>query len=96
MNPLPVLGSLFAPTFHGLRRARSSLLGGADAIELCLHQSGSHQKLDQFRSSKLVWALVGLAAAGVGAIRPPLTGPSCENAPAETGPRTPSERTCLV
>jgi tight adherence protein C len=65
VDPIPVLGTLFAPAFTSLRRALSSILGGSDTIERRLRQSGSPHNLDAFRSEQLVWALIGLAGGTV-------------------------------
>jgi tight adherence protein C len=65
VNPLPVLGSLFAPFFVALSRGLSSLLGGSDVIARRLHQSGSAKTVDEFRSVQLVWALLAFAAGTV-------------------------------
>lgn len=65
VDPIPVLGSVFSPAFGWLQRALASVLGGADAIERRLRQSGSAGSVDEFRSGQLVWALVSLAGGGV-------------------------------
>lgn len=66
VDPIPVLGSLFAPAFGAIKRLLSAVLGGADGIERRLHQSGSERTVDQFRSEQVVWALC--AGAGAGAV----------------------------
>ncbi|MEO6200380.1 MAG: type II secretion system F family protein [Cryobacterium sp.] len=63
VDPIPVLGAVFSPAFHGLRGAMSALLGGADATGHRLRQSGSTRSVDAFRSEQLAWALVSLAGA---------------------------------
>ncbi|WP_241977682.1 type II secretion system F family protein [Cryobacterium cheniae] len=66
VHPLPVIGTLFAPVFGGLKRAFAAVLGGTETIERRLRQSGSRRSTDEFRSEQVVWALVGLAVgAGV-------------------------------
>lgn len=62
VGPLPVLGTLCAPAFGWLKRALSSILGGAETIEKRLRQAGSARTVDEFRSGQLVWGLVALAA----------------------------------
>nr|WP_246318546.1 type II secretion system F family protein [Leifsonia psychrotolerans] len=44
-------------------RPFGALVGGADATERRLRQSGSRQSVDAFRALQLVWALVGIALA---------------------------------
>ncbi|SEN15311.1 pilus assembly protein [Cryobacterium sp. TMT1-3] len=65
VNPIPVLGSLFAPLVRTLTRGLSSLLGGSDTIARRLHQSGSAKTALEFRSVQLVWALLAFAAGTV-------------------------------
>jgi tight adherence protein C len=65
VNPVPLLGSLFAPVFGALTRAMSSLLGGSDTIARRLRQSGSTKTVEEFRSVQLVWALLAFAAGTV-------------------------------
>ncbi|MDJ0349045.1 type II secretion system F family protein [Cryobacterium sp. PH29-G1] len=65
VNPIPVLGSLFAPLFTALTRGLSSLLGGSDTIARRLHQSGSVKTVEEFRSVQLVWALLAFAVGTV-------------------------------
>ena len=65
VNPIPLLGSLFAPLFGVLTRGLSSLLGGSDTVARRLHQSGSVKTVLEFRSVQLVWALLAFAAATV-------------------------------
>lgn len=65
VNPIPVLGSLFAPLLGALTRGLSSLLGGSDTIARRLHQSGSAKTVDEFRSVQLVWALLAFAVGTV-------------------------------
>ena len=65
VNPIPVLGSLFAPLFEALTRGLSNLLGGSETIARRLHQSGSAKTALEFRSVQLVWALLAFAAGTV-------------------------------
>ncbi|TFD80891.1 type II secretion system F family protein [Cryobacterium psychrophilum] len=65
VDPLPILGTLFAPTFGWLKRGLSSVLGGSETIERRLRQSGSTRSVDEFRSGQLVWGLITLAGAVV-------------------------------
>ncbi|TFD69019.1 type II secretion system F family protein [Cryobacterium ruanii] len=65
VNPIPVLGCLFAPLFGVLTRGLSSLLGGSDTVARRLHQSGSVQTVLEFRSVQLVWVLLAFATATV-------------------------------
>ena len=65
VNPIPVLGSLFAPLLDALTRGLSSLLGGSDTITRRLHQSGSVKTALEFRSVQLVWALLAFAVGTV-------------------------------
>ncbi len=59
-DPLPVLGTLFAPVLTQMTTLLSSLLGGAATTERRLRQSGSNATLQQFRSQQVVWTLIGL------------------------------------
>jgi len=65
VDPLPVVGALFAPAFARLRSLLGSALGGGATIELRLRQSSSALTVEAFRSRQLVWgigaALLGLA-----------------------------------
>ncbi|NYJ19626.1 type II secretion system F family protein [Glaciibacter psychrotolerans] len=63
VSPIPVLGSIFAPLIQRMVRPFGALVGGADATERRLRQSGSRQSVDAFRALQLVWALVGIALA---------------------------------
>ncbi|MGO4692355.1 type II secretion system F family protein [Glaciibacter sp. 2TAF33] len=64
VDPIPVLGALFAPVVGRVTRAFAEVVGGADTIKRRLHQSGSSKSVEQFRSEQLV---VGLVALVVGA-----------------------------
>jgi tight adherence protein C len=63
VDPLPVVGALFAPVFGRLRSLLGSALGGSATIELRLRQSASPLTVEEFRSRQLVWVIVG---AGLG------------------------------
>jgi tight adherence protein C len=65
VHPLPVLGSLFAPLFGALTRGLASLLGGSDTVARRLHQAGSNQTVEEYRSVQLVWALLAFAGGTV-------------------------------
>jgi tight adherence protein C len=60
VDPIPVLGTLFAPMVGRVTRAFAEVLGGADTIQRRLHQSGSGKSVEQFRSEQLVVSLAGL------------------------------------
>jgi tight adherence protein C len=60
VHPLPVLGTLFAPVFSRVTHAFAEVTGGAETIQLRLHQSGATKSVEQFRSEQLVLALGGL------------------------------------
>jgi tight adherence protein C len=82
VDPLPVVGALFAPAFERLRSLLGSALGGGATIERRLRQSASPLTVEAFRSRQLAWgigtALLGLAVplalARVRPIAPPLVG----------------------
>ena len=60
VDPIPVLGSLFAPMVGHVTQAFAEVIGGADTIQRRLHQSGSAKSVEQFRSEQLVLGLAGL------------------------------------
>lgn len=62
VDPIPVLGTLFSPAFGWLKRALSGILGGSEAVERRLRQSGSGKSVDEFRGEQLAASLVSLAA----------------------------------
>ena len=83
VDPLPVVGALFAPAFERLRELLGSALGGAATVELRLRQSASTLTVQTFRSRQLAWgivaAIVGLAgtlAAPLALGRTPTTAPA--------------------
>ena len=71
VDPIPVLGTLFAPAFSWLKRVLGAVLGGAETIERRLRQSGSSKPVDSWRSEQLVWALVALAGGAVVVVAAP-------------------------
>lgn len=79
VDPLPVVGALFAPAFERLRSLLGSALGGGATIELRLRQASSALTVEAFRSRQLAWgigaALVGLAAPLVMARVRPIAAP---------------------
>ncbi|WP_120337700.1 type II secretion system F family protein [Cryobacterium soli] len=72
IDPIPVLGTLFSPVFGSLAQALASALGGADAVERRLRQSGSTRTVDAFRSEQLAWALIAAAGALLVVVGTPL------------------------
>lgn len=68
VNPLPVLGFVFAPLVDGLRRGLDAILGGSDATARRLRQSGSALTVEYFRSRQLVWGAAGAGAGVVAAV----------------------------
>ncbi|MEO6309718.1 MAG: type II secretion system F family protein [Leifsonia sp.] len=61
LNPLPVFGSLFSPVIRRLTSLLGQVLGGADTLVRHLHQAGSRQSVDEFRTTQMLWALAGSA-----------------------------------
>ena len=57
VDPLPVVGALFAPAFARLRSMLGSVLGGSATIELRLRQSSSALTVEAFRSRQLAWGI---------------------------------------
>ena len=60
-DPIPVLGSLFAPVFGRGTNLLSRVLGGSDTVRQRLQQAGSTRSLQQFRSEQLLWGVAGFA-----------------------------------
>ena len=58
--PLPILGTLLAPTVHRLVELLATVLGGNAVIQHRLGQAGSSATVYRFRAEQLVWALCGL------------------------------------
>ena len=67
VDPVPVLGTIFASPFGHLTQLLSSVLGSAEATERRLHQSGSAWTTRQFRSQQAVWTVLG-SATGIGLV----------------------------
>jgi tight adherence protein C len=63
-EPLSLFGAMLAPSLARARVLLDRILGGSATIELRLRQAGSRRSVDEFRSSQVLWALVG---AGTGA-----------------------------
>jgi tight adherence protein C len=59
LNPLPVFGSIFSPLIRRLTSVLGHVLGGTDTLGRQLHQAGSRQSVDEFRTTQLLWALAG-------------------------------------
>ena len=57
VDPLPVVGALFAPAFARLRSLLGSMLGGDGTTELRLRQSSSTLTVEAFRSRQLAWGI---------------------------------------
>ncbi|WP_111719334.1 type II secretion system F family protein [Homoserinimonas sp. OAct 916] len=75
VNPLPVIGGLFAPVARRARLLLAAAVGSAEPTILRLAQAGSSVTLEEYRSRQLVWGLAGcgaglLVAAGVGGSAP--------------------------
>jgi len=68
VNPLPIVGTVFAPVVDWLRSVLGDALDGSATIRLRLRQSGSSTTSEQFRSEQLAWALAGAALGTVTAV----------------------------
>jgi len=64
VDPLPILGTLLAPTVHRCVEFLAAVLGGSTVIEQRLGQSGSTATVHRFRAEQLAWAFAG-AGTGV-------------------------------
>lgn len=64
VDPIPILGSLLAPTVHRVVESLAALLGGTAIVQRRLGQAGSASTVHRLRIEQLGWALAG-AAAGV-------------------------------
>ena len=62
VEPLPILGTLLAPTVHRLVEALARILGGNAVIQHRLEQAGSAMTVHRFRAEQLGWAIVGTGA----------------------------------
>jgi tight adherence protein C len=60
VDPLPVLGTLFAPALARMTGMLSAILGGGESAVRRLRQAGSPLTLQGFRSQQVVWALLGV------------------------------------
>ena len=58
--PLPILGTLLAPTLHRLVEMLATFLGGNAVIQHRLGQAGSAATVYRFRAEQLVWSVGGL------------------------------------
>lgn len=65
VDPIPILGTLLAPTAHRFVEFLATVLGGSAVIERRLGQAGSPATVHRFRAEQVAWALVG---AGVGVL----------------------------
>jgi tight adherence protein C len=63
VDPLPILGTLLAPTVHHLVELLARVLGGNAVVEHRLGQAGIPGTVHRFRAEQLAWAIGGL---GVG------------------------------
>lgn len=66
VDPLPVIGSLFAPTLARVAVSINAVLGGDDAIARRLRQAGAPAGVLRYRTEQLLWSALGLAL-GLGA-----------------------------
>lgn len=64
VDPIPVLGTLLAPTVHTIVEFLGAILGGTAIVQKRLSQAGSEATVHRFRAEQLVWALLG-AGAGI-------------------------------
>ncbi len=64
VDPIPILGTLLAPTVHRIVGLLARALGGTAVVQQRLGQAGSSSTVHRFRAEQLAWALGG-AAAGV-------------------------------
>ena len=62
VDPLPVLGLLFAPTFRLAGGLLSGILGGTETVFRRLAQARWDISTERFRSEQLIWAVVGAGA----------------------------------
>lgn len=61
VDPLPVIGSLFAPSISRAADAVNSVLGGSDIVARRLRQAGTPTGVLSYRSEQLLWAVLGFA-----------------------------------
>ncbi len=65
VNPLPIVGTVFGPVTDRLRSGLSAVLGGGTVLALRLRQAGSPVTPEAFRSTQLVWGLVGVVVGSI-------------------------------
>lgn len=65
VDPIPILGTLLAPTVHRLIELLAGVLGGNAVVQHRLGQAGSPLTVHRFRAAQLGWAIGGL---GVGVV----------------------------
>lgn len=65
VDPIPILGTLLAPTAHRFVESVATILGGSAVVERRLSQAGSSATVQRFRAEQVVWAFAG---AGVGVL----------------------------
>jgi tight adherence protein C len=61
VDPLPILGTLLAPTVHRLVELLATVLGGNAVVQQRLGQAGSTATVHRFRAEQLGWAIGGLS-----------------------------------
>lgn len=61
VDPLPVIGSLFAPSISRAASAINSVLGGSDIVARRLRQAGAPMGVLRYRAEQLLWAVLGFA-----------------------------------
>ncbi|SDS42045.1 type II secretion system F family protein [Microterricola viridarii] len=61
VDPLPVLGTLFAPAAARAAAVLGDVLGGSELLARRLRQAGSGRSVVQFRTEQLLAAVLGLA-----------------------------------
>lgn len=85
VDPLPILGTLLAPTAHRVVELLARFLGGNAVIEHRLAQAGSAANVHRFRGEQLACALGGAAAGAfvstLGAVNGTLPGGVIATAP---------------
>lgn len=67
VDPLPVVGTVFAPVVAFGHRVLGGSVSGSAATRVRLRQAGSPLTVDAFRSRQLAWAVGGLGAGVVAA-----------------------------
>lgn len=74
VDPLPVIGALFAPGLARAASAVSEVLGGAELLARRLRQAGSAHSVVHFRATQLLSAVLGVALGLCAAIAGTLLG----------------------